>query len=43
MKYLVDTDWVVDYLTGQKAAGDFFATLLQSGIAISILSFSEIY
>ena len=43
MRYLVDTDWVVDYLTGQKAAGDLFEILLTSGIAISILSFSEIY
>lgn len=43
MSYLVDTDWVVDYLTGQKAADDLFTKLLPSGIAISIVSFSEIY
>ncbi|MBI4319078.1 MAG: type II toxin-antitoxin system VapC family toxin [Chloroflexi bacterium] len=43
MRHLVDTDWVVDYLTGQKPAGDLFATLLQGGVAISIISLSEIY
>lgn len=43
MKYLIDTDWVVDYLTGQESARILFDTLLPHGIAISIISFSEIY
>jgi len=43
MRYLVDTDWVVDYLSGQKAADELFTALLPEGIAISIITFSEIY
>ena len=43
MKHLIDTDWIVDYLTGQKAAGELLTTLLPTGIAISVISFSEIY
>ncbi len=43
MKCLVDTDWVIDYLTGQPTAQQLFASLLPDGIAISVVSFSEIY
>ena len=43
MKYLVDTDWVVDYLVGVESARDLFDLLLPNGIAISIITHSEIY
>ena len=43
MKYLVDSDWVVDYLVGVENARALFDSLLPSGIAISIITHSEIY
>ncbi|MBI2953070.1 MAG: type II toxin-antitoxin system VapC family toxin [Chloroflexi bacterium] len=43
MNYLVDTDWIIDYLTGQTEAGDLFAKLIPDGVAISTISFSEVY
>ncbi len=43
MNYLVDTDWVADYLTGQPGATALFSRLLPNGIAISIITFTEIY
>lgn len=43
MKYLVDTTWGIDYLTGQKAADDLFTALMPGGLAISVVTFSEVY
>ena len=43
MSYLVDTDWVADYLKGRDAAFRLFETLAPSGIAVSIVTYTEIY
>ncbi len=43
MKYLVDSDWVVDYLIGKQQAIDLFSFVSQDGIAISLITFGEIY
>jgi predicted nucleic acid-binding protein len=43
MRYLLDTDFVIDHLTGQQDAQDTLAQLLPDGVAISIITFSEIY
>jgi len=43
MKYLVDTDWVADYLQGRPAARTLLQQLSKDGIAISIITYSEIY
>ena len=43
MKYLVDTDWVIDYLKGQKRATEMLASLSSDGVAISLISYGEIY
>ncbi len=43
MRYLVDTDWVIDYLMGVEQARELFDAILPAGIAISIITFSEIY
>lgn len=43
MKYLIDTDWIVDYLAGQEEARKLLTTLHPDGIAISIVTFTEIY
>jgi tRNA(fMet)-specific endonuclease VapC len=42
MTFLVDTDWVVDSLTGLDLARDLFLQLLPAGAAISIISYIEI-
>ena len=43
MTYLVDTDYVVDYLKGQRNVPEMLATLLPDGIAVSIITFAEVY
>jgi len=43
MKYLVDSDYVADYLKGRTTATDLLNALLQDGIAISIITFAEVY
>ena len=43
MTYLVDTDWVVDYLKGKKPATKLFTSLAKNGLAISLITFGEIY
>lgn len=43
MTFLVDTDWVIDYLKGRQRALDLFAGLITEGIAISLISYGEIY
>ncbi len=43
MKYLVDSDWVVDYLIGKQQAIDLFSSVSQDSIAISLITFGEIY
>lgn len=43
MKYLIDTDYVIDYLYGNEGARNLLAQLSLDGIAISIITYSEIY
>ncbi|MDQ3701610.1 MAG: type II toxin-antitoxin system VapC family toxin [Chloroflexota bacterium] len=43
MSYLIDTDYVIDYLTGQTAAVAQLRTLRTDGVAISVVTFTEIY
>ena len=43
MRYLVDTDWVVEYLKGIDRATQTLAKLAPQGLAISIITFGEIY
>ena len=43
MKYLVDSDWVVDYLAGKQQAVSLLTSVWQDGIAISLITFGEIY
>ena len=43
MKYLVDSDYVADYLKGRAQSTDLLNALLQDGIAISIITFAEVY
>jgi tRNA(fMet)-specific endonuclease VapC len=43
VKYLVDSDWVADYLKGRVPAVSLLKRLAFEGLAISILTFGEIY
>ncbi|MCP5107135.1 MAG: type II toxin-antitoxin system VapC family toxin [bacterium] len=43
MKYLVDTDWIIRFLRGQKQTVEALNRLYDEGFAISIISFSEVY
>ena len=43
MTYLVDTDYVADYLKGQRNVAAILEPLLPEGIAMSIITFSEVY
>jgi predicted nucleic acid-binding protein len=40
---LVDTDWVVDYLKAKAAAVELLNALVQAGLAISLITYGEIY
>ena len=43
MRYPVDTDWVADYLKGKPPAVERLTTLAADRLAISIITFAEIY
>jgi tRNA(fMet)-specific endonuclease VapC len=43
MKYLVDSDWVIDYLVGKQQAVVLLSTLAKEGIAVSLITLGEIY
>jgi predicted nucleic acid-binding protein len=41
--YLLDTDWIVDILNGQKKAIHTALELAPAGLAISIITYGELY
>jgi tRNA(fMet)-specific endonuclease VapC len=43
VRYLVDTDWVADYLKGRTHAVSLLRRFAIDGLGISILTFGEIY
>jgi tRNA(fMet)-specific endonuclease VapC len=43
MSYLVDSDWVADWLKGRPSAIELLNTLSQDGLAISLITYGEIY
>ena len=43
MKYLVDSDWVADYLKGRTEASEFLRSLGTESLAISLITYGEIY
>ena len=43
MQFLVDTDWVIDYLNGIQAVSQRFDELRSQGIGLSIVSLAELY
>lgn len=43
MTYLVDTDWVIDYLAGLDLARDVFVRLVPDGVAMSLITYIEVF
>ena len=43
MRYLVDTDWTIDYLNGIERIVQNLNNFLPEGVGISIISLAEIY
>lgn len=43
MSYLVDTDWIVDFLKGQTGTVQILSQLAPEGLAISLITYGEIY
>jgi predicted nucleic acid-binding protein len=43
MKYLIDTDWVINHLRGTGRVTDKLEELADSGLALSIISLAELY
>lgn len=41
--YLIDSDWIIDFLKGRPDAIALFRQLLPDGMAMSIMTFGEIY
>jgi tRNA(fMet)-specific endonuclease VapC len=41
-RYLLDTDWIVDVLNGQKTAIHTVLELVPAGLAVSIISYGEL-
>ncbi len=42
MTYLVDSDWVADYLKGRSPAVRLLDSLFAEGLAISIITYAEV-
>ena len=43
MKYLIDSDWVADALKGRPDAASLLSQLAPQGIAISTITYGEVY
>ena len=43
MTYLLDSDWVADYLKGRESAVAIVDSLYSAGLAISIITYAEVY
>ena len=43
MRYLLDSDWVVDHLNERPDAVRLLAALVDDGLAISLMTYGEIY
>ncbi len=43
MRYLVDSDFVIDYLKGKQQTTTLLAPLIADGLSISLITYGEIY
>lgn len=42
-RYLIDSDWIIDSLSGNETAAQLLARLAPNGLGISIISYAEVY
>jgi tRNA(fMet)-specific endonuclease VapC len=42
-RYLLDTDWIIDVLNGQEKAINTILELAPAGLAVSIITYGELY
>src|SRR2546421_6351158 len=43
MSYLIDSDWVIDYLRGIPTAVEFLQSRARDNLAISLMTYGEVY
>lgn len=43
ISYLIDTDWVIDFLKGKNETVDTLVSMEKMGLAISVISLAELY
>lgn len=43
MRYLVDTDWIIEYLKGNEKIVNILQKSFHEGLAISVISLAELY
>ena len=43
ISYLVDTDWIIHYLSGVESIVEKLQALQKEGLAVSIISLAELY
>lgn len=43
MNYLIDTDWVIEYLKGRKTTVEMITQYAADGLAVSLITYGEIY
>ena len=43
MKYLLDTDWIIDHLNGKKEVTSRIERLAKDGIGVSMISVAELF
>jgi tRNA(fMet)-specific endonuclease VapC len=43
LSYLIDTDWIIHYLNGNKGIVEKIESLEKDGLAVSVISVAELY
>jgi tRNA(fMet)-specific endonuclease VapC len=43
LKYLLDTDWIIDHLNGKREVTSRIESLAKDGIAVSVISVAELF
>jgi predicted nucleic acid-binding protein len=43
LTHLIDTDWIIHYLNGNKGIIEKIRSLEKSGLAVSVVSLAELY
>ncbi len=43
LNYLIDTDWIIHYLNGNKKVTEKIRSIETAGLAMSVVSLAELY